>query len=296
MSILKKGDTIGFAATSSGLEGRDPTPAINYFENVLNLKVKQAPNLSKAYRYMAGTDEERAQALLEMYQDKEIKAIFTIRGAGGSSRMLSLLNYDLINQNPKPLFGLSDVTSVQNAIIAKTNNACFTGFLPLYNISDSGINEEMAHHLKATLFEDKHFIQSGEAVIEGETEGNIIGGCLRSFLYLAGTKYMPDFKDKILLLEDKGEKTFNVDLMFNQLKQQKNFDKLKGIILGQFTNCPIVDDFDGTIEDDINDFIKDLRIPVIKNFNYGHIQNSHIIPLGLPVKLRATNYVCSLTW
>ena len=107
---------------------------------------------------------------------------------------------------------------------------------------------------------------------------------------------MPDFKDKILLLEDKGEKTFNVDLMFNQLKQQKNFDKLKGIILGQFTNCPIVDDFDGTIEDDINDFIKDLRIPVIKNFNYGHIQNSHIIPLGLPVKLRATNYVCSLTW
>ena len=149
MSILQEGDFVGFAATSSGLEGRDPTPAINYFEKVLNLRVKLAPNLNKAYRYMAGTDEERAQALTRMYEDKEIKAIFTIRGAGGSFRMLSLLNYNIIKKNSKPLFGLSDVSSVQNAILSKTNNSCYTGFLPLYNINQGGINEEMATTLAA---------------------------------------------------------------------------------------------------------------------------------------------------
>ena len=296
MSILQKGDTIGFAATSSGLEGRNPEPAINYFEKVLNLKVKLAPNLNKAYRYMAGTDEERAQALTDMYNDKEIKAIFTIRGAGGSFRMLSLLDYNIVKNNPKPLFGLSDVSSVQNAILAKTDNSCYTGFLPLYNITQDGINEEMAQHLKVTLFSNTHHLQSGEAAIKGETEGKIVGGCLSSFLFLAGTKYLPDFKDKILLLEDKGEKTFNVDLMFSQIKQLKNFDKLRGLNLGQFTNCPIVDDFDGTIDDCIKDFIKELKIPVIKNFNYGHVQNSHIIPLGLSVKMRVTAKECSLTW
>lgn len=296
MSILQEGDFVGFAATSSGLEGRDPTPAINYFEKVLNLRVKLAPNLNKAYRYMAGTDEERAQALTRMYEDKEIKAIFTIRGAGGSFRMLSLLNYNIIKKNSKPLFGLSDVSSVQNAILSKTNNSCYTGFLPLYNINQGGINEEMAEHLKKTLFSNTHYLQSGISVIEGEAEGKIIGGCLSSFLYLAGTKYLPDFKDKILLLEDKGEKTFNVDLKFSQIKQLKNFNKLKGIILGQFTNCPIIDDFDGTIDDCIDDFVKELKIPVIKNFNYGHIQNSHIIPLGINAKMAATKKGCFLTW
>lgn len=296
MSLLQKGDTIGFAATSSGLEGRNPEPAINYFEKVLKLKVKLAPNLNKAYRYMAGTDEERAQALTDMYNDKEIKAIFTIRGAGGSLRMLSLLDYNSVKNNPKPLFGLSDVSSVQNAILSQTNNTCYTGFLPLYNINQEGINEEMAQHLDTVLFSDTHHLQSGEAVIKGEAEGKIIGGCLSSFLFLAGTKFLPDFKDKILLLEDKGEKTFNVDLMFSQIKQLKNFDKLKGIVLGQFTNCPLVDDFDGTIDDCINDFVKELKIPVIKNFKYGHIQNSHIIPLGLPAKIKATSQKCTLTW
>ncbi len=295
MSLLQKGDIIGFAATSSGLEGKDLFPALNYFEKVLNLRVKLAPNLNHAYRYMAGTDEERAQALTSMYKDKDIKAIFTIRGAGGSLRMLSLLDYDVIKKNPKPLFGLSDVSCVQNAILSQTENSCYTGFLPLYNINNE-INAEMAQHLDTTLFSTSHKIISGEASIEGEAEGEIIGGCLRSFLFLAGTKYMPDFKDKILLLEDKGEKTFNVDLMFAQIKQLKNFDKLRGIILGQFTNCPIIDSFDGTIDDCIKDFIEDLRIPVIKNFTYGHIQNSHIIPLGTTVKISASATSCTLTW
>ena len=210
--------------------------------------------------------------------------------------MLSLLDYNIIKKNSKPLFGLSDVSSVQNAILAKTNNSCYTGFLPLYNINQDGINKEMAEHLKKTLFSDTNHLQSGTSVIEGETKGKIIGGCLSSFLYLAGTQYLPDFKDKILLLEDKGEKTFNVDLKFSQIKQLKNFDKLKGIILGQFTNCPVIDDFDGTIDDCIDDFVKELKIPVIKNFDYGHIQNSHLIPLGIPIKMRATQKECTLIW
>lgn len=102
MSLLQPGDTVGFVATSSGLEGRDIAPAVNYFEQKLHLKVKLAPNLSYAYRYMAGTDAERGKCLTEMYRNPEVKALFAIRGAGGSSRMLNFLDYDIIARHSKP--------------------------------------------------------------------------------------------------------------------------------------------------------------------------------------------------
>ena len=296
MSLLKKGDTIGFVATSSGLENKNLTIAINYFEKELKLKVKLAPNLRHNYRYMAGSDAERAEALMNMYKDKDVKAIFSIRGGAGASRMLPLLDYNVIKKNPKPLFGLSDVTTVQNAILARTSVTCYTGFLPLFNFKSNKINSEMAENIKNVLFSPKHKITSGQAVVCGQTEGEIIGGCLTSFLYLAGSKYMPDFKDKILLLEDIGEKTYKIDLMLNQLKQQKNFAKLKGIILGKFTDCIIADKIDGDVEDCIKDFVSELNIPIIKNFGYGHIQNGCVLPLGIKTKLKTSTKECSLTW
>ncbi len=296
MSLLQKGDTVGFVATSSGLEGRDIAPAIQYFENQLGLKVRLAPNLNKAYRYMAGTDVERAAALVAMYQDPEIKALFSIRGAGGSARMLDYLDYSLIAKNPKPLFGLSDVTTVQNAVVAKTGVPAYTGFLPVYDVRNNTVDPALATALCQILFEDEHQIVSGTSLISGTAEGSLIGGCLSSFLYLAGTTYMPDLAGKILLIEDTDEKTYKIDLMLNQLKQQKNFDKLKGIIIGHFSECIVIDEFDGDIDACIKDFTAGLHIPVITDFAYGHFPSRHIVPLGIKARMAATPNKCTLNW
>ena len=296
MSLLNIGDTVGFIAPSAGLENNDIQPSLEYFEKELGLKVKLAPNLSSSYRYMAGTDSERATTVMNMYMDKDIKALFTIKGCAGSSRILNHLDFSTIAQNPKPIFGLSDATCLQNAIIGQTPNSAYTGFLPLYNIKKLPINPDMNKNLKDILFADTHQIISGKSLINGKTEGKIIGGCLTPLMYLSGTSYMPDLANKILLLEDVKEKTYKIDLVFNQLKQHPHFDKLKGIIFGQFLNCIVVDDFDGDINVCINDFIKDLTIPVITDFQYGHIQDSQIIPLGIDVTLSASADSCSISW
>ena len=206
MSLLQPGDTVGFVATSSGLEDRNIAPAVNYFEQKLHLKVKQAPNLSYAYRYMAGTDAERGKCLTEMYRDPEVKALFAIRGAGGSSRMLNFLDYDIIARHSKPLFGLSDVTAVQNALIARASTPAYTGFLPVYDIKDDSLNPKLETSLKDVLFAPVHHLKSGTSLYPGKAEGQIVGGCLTSFLYLAGTGYMPDLAGKVLLIEDTDEK------------------------------------------------------------------------------------------
>jgi len=295
MALLHPGDTVGFIAPSCGLNNKDLTPAINYFK-LHNLNVVLADNLNSQYRYMGGTDQERALAINKMYQDKSIKALFCIRGGAGSSRMLQYLDYKLIKNNPKPIIGLSDSTAIQNALITKSNITSFTGFLPLYDFQNGSIDSLTSSSLLSALFEDTHTIISGTSLIKGNTTGQLIGGCLSVFLQLCGTPYFPSLKDKILLIEDIDEKTYRIDLMLNQLKQQKDFSSLKGIIIGNFTDSIIVDKEDGTIEDCIKDFVKDLKIPVITNFQYGHIPSRYVLPLGATINLKSTTSQCSINW
>lgn len=295
MSLLHKEDTIGIIAPSAGLQNKELTSVLTYFEK-LKLNVKLAQNLNYEYRYMAGTDTERADAINNMFANKNIKALFCLRGGAGSTRILDLLDYSLIKDNPKPIIGLSDSTALQNALISKTENPALSGFLPLYDFNNKNINSLTDNSLQNALFADTHTICSGLCHNAGTTTGTIIGGCLSVLCYLCGTSYFPNLADKILLLEDIGEKTYKIDLMLNQLKQQKNFHKLKGIIFGQFTDCPIASPEDGNITNCIKDFISGLNIPIITDFAYGHIPSRHIIPLGIPVKLTSDKTICSISW
>ena len=295
MAILKSGDKIGFIAPSCCLKDKDLSSSINYF-NSLGLEVVLADDIYSDYRYMGGTDKKRATDINTMFENQEIKAIFCVRGGAGALRLLPYLDYELISKSKKPIFGLSDSTVLQNALITKTKNPSYTGFLPLYDIKENGINKTLDTSLKSILFNDKHNITSGCCQNQGSTSGIIIGGCLSVLLSLCGTPYFPDLKDKIILIEDDDEKTYRIDLMLNQLKLQKNFDKIKGIIFGSFTNSKIIDTEDGTVDDCIADFTKDLNIPIIKNFEYGHIPSRYIIPLGINVELISSTSKCSISW
>lgn len=295
MSFLNQNDTIGIIAPSAGLQDKDLTATLNYFQKI-GLKVKLAPNLNSQYRYMAGTDQERADSINQMFADKDVKALFCIRGGAGSTRILDRLNYELIKENPKPIIGLSDSTALQNALFTKTKTPSLTGFLPLYDFNNKDIDPLVSSSLEDALFTDKHTIYAGSGHIAGTAEGTLIGGCLSVLCYLCGTPYFPDLKDKILLLEDIGEKTYKIDLMLNQLKQQKNFHKLKGLIFGKFTDCLVSSPEDGNIEDCIKDFTIGLNIPVITNFDYGHTSSRYVLPLGIPVNLAAKKNTCTLSW
>lgn len=295
MAILKKGDLVGFIAPSCGQQNQDLTPSIKYL-NSLGLKVILSPSLNEEYRYMGGSDITRADSINQMYQDPSVKALFCIRGGAGSSRMLKYLDYELIKNNPKPVIGLSDSTALQNAIFTQTEQPSFTGFLPIYDFKEKNIDPLVASSLENALFEDTHKIISGTPIKNGTAKGKIIGGCLSVFLQLCGTPYFPSFANKILLIEDIDEKTYKIDLMLNQLKNQKDFDLLKGIIIGNFTDSIITSPEDGTVEDCIKDFTKDLHIPVISNFQYGHIPSRHIIPLGIDVSLISSDKECSISW
>lgn len=287
MFQLKKGDKVGIASPAGFLNGiKDIAPAIKYLEN-LGLKPILGKHALDKYFYMAGKDVDRAADLNAFFADPNIKAIFTTAGGCGSQRVLPYLDFAMIKKNAKPVFGLSDNTTLQNALLAKAQCPSFTGFSLKYDFKSGALSAFTEKSLLEVFSGKKQKIVSGETLAAGQAQGILIGGCFSTFRNLFGTVYMPSLKNKILLLEDVGEKTHKIGVMLTQLSQQKDFDKLSGIIFGKFVNCEPFEAQDGSTDDALKEFAQNLKIPVLKNFQYGHIADRFVLPLGKKVKLDA---------
>ena len=181
-----------------------------------------------------GTGSERAAELMKLYTDPEITAIFDISGGDMSNELLPYLDFEVIRSSEKKFYGYSDLTTILNAIYAKAGKEAV-----LYQIRNLLYRhgEDQRYNFINTLQKngndlydlDYHFIQ-GTAM-----EGVMIGGNIRCFLKLAGTEYMPDLHDKILLLEALNTGIPQLITFLSQLKQLHAFEQVNGILLGTFT-------------------------------------------------------------
>jgi muramoyltetrapeptide carboxypeptidase len=235
-----------------------------------------------------------------MFKKKYINAVMCVRGGYGSPRLLDKIEYKLIKDNPKIFIGYSDITALQMAILSKTGLVTFAGPMLAIDFADeiSGFTEEMFWAMitsnkklgKITQPDDEKIF----TLVKGSAKGRIAGGNLSLLSSLAGTNYLPDFKDKILLLEEIGELPYRIDRMLNQLRLAKVFKEINGVILGSFVDCNETDPFKKTLTlgEVISDYLGKLKIPVVYNLKHGHIKDSLTIPIGITAKLNASrNYL-----
>lgn len=293
MLNLKKGDHIGIIAPSNYFERKEIDLGISYLKS-LGFEVVLGKHILKKYRWMAGTEIERAEDINNFYKDKSIKALFCACGGSGSQKILEYIDYDSISKNPKPIFGFSDNTAIQLGVYAKTGQISYTGFDLKYDFRKGQISETVAKSFEDTVSAKKQTISSGETVVGGKTEGVLIGGCLSLIKNLIGTEFFPNIENSILLIEDVEEKTYKLDLMLDQLRKTKGFSKVKGIIFGEFADCITDKPQEGSVDDVISYFVENLNIPIIKNFKYGHIADRYILPIGANIELDADNCIINL--
>ena len=287
MFKLKKGDKVGIVSPSSFITNKEWVEKGTKYLKSLGLVPVFGKHVYGKYRFMSGTAEQRANELKTFYKDPEIKAIFASAGGGGSLYVLDKLDFDIIKKNPKPLIGFSDTTALQNGIYSRVGNVNPTGFTLHYDFRDGQIDKSVDRSLMAVLFGKELVAKGGKTIRKGMAEGRLVGGCLSVLCYLCGTKYFPDLKDAILILEDVSEKTYRIALLLQQIKMQPNFDKVKGIVFGKFTDSTVFIPEDGTPDEVIDYFCKDLKIPVIKDFPYSHEKSRYVLPLGAKVRLDA---------
>ncbi|MCH7400895.1 LD-carboxypeptidase [Belliella kenyensis] len=295
---LHKGDQIGLISPSAATSDRIQFMFAQEALEALGFKVKLGKNLKNRHGHLAGTDEERADDLNEMFADRDVRGIVCIRGGSGASRILPLIDYELIKKNPKPLLGYSDITAIHNALQAKAGLISFhgpngTGSWNSFNVKQF---EEMFFNKSLITFENENQ-KSDDLVIKGNrtigiypgvVEGKILGGNLTVLTALSGTPYLPDFADAILFLEDIGEDPYKIDRMMSTLKLNGTLDKIRGFVFGQCTDCTPSSGYGSlTLDDILDDYILPLKIPAYKGAMIGHIPKQFIIPIGAKVKLDA---------
>jgi len=304
--MLKEGDTIGLIAPGSPFSDKEPyQKAIENIES-LGFKVKLGKNLYSKYGYLAGRDEERLADLHTMFADDEVAGIWCIRGGYGTSRLLPGIDYKLIKNNPKALIGFSDITALLQAIYQKTGLVGFHGPVAAFDFTEYTIESFkkvlMSNSLpiigQSILNDELGQRESSYArkvINPGIMAGQIAGGNLSLIAALSGTNYEWDVKDKILLIEDVGEKPYRVDRMLTQLLQNQDLNKAAGILLGVFNNCEAKEkDASLKLMETLEDRLRQLNIPVAYGFSFGHIENQCTLPIGIKARFDTDKFELQL--
>ena len=300
---LKKGSLIGVISPASSPDDLSTVESgVNYLEK-LGYRVEVGKNVGLNHGYLAGTDQERLEDFHYMLRKKDVKAIFCVRGGYGTPRLLDKIDYSLIRKNPKILVGYSDITALQMAIIKRTGLVTFAGPMVSTDFHNnvSPFTEEMFWRL---LTSNKKFGNvkqpDNEKIFElhkGHAKGRILGGNLSVFTSLAGTQFMPELKEKILLLEEIGELPYRIDRLLNQLRLNKVFAQIKGVILGSFIDCNEHDPMKKTLSlgEVISEYLEGTKMPVVYNFKHGHIRNNITVPLGIMARLNTSKGIIEYT-
>ena len=297
---LKFGDTIGFIAPSGAMrEAGSVERAVEEAER-MGFKVKLGESAGKKYGYLSGFDEVRARDINAMFADDEVDAIICLRGGYGAMRILDQLDYDLIAKHPKIFMGFSDITALHIALLNKCDMATFHGPMgvnwcnkPLDDFSRESMyralmNAEPAGELSNPPEYTKQTVNSGIA------EGQLVGGNLTLIAGSLGTPWEIDTKDRIIFIEEVGERTYCVDRLLTQMRLAGKFDECAGVVFGDFSDCPIeYPEFGLTLDEIIRDVVAPCGKPIFTGLRCGHCSPKLTLPLGVQCRIDADQ--CTLT-
>ena len=194
---------------------------------------------------------------------------------------MEYLDYDAIKENYKPFFGYSDLTTVLNALVSKTDKINY-----LYQLLNIIENEEIRTRFENTFLKKKNSLfDVNWRFLQGiKIEGEIVGGNIRCFLKLAGTEYFPKVENKVLFIEGLGTSIEGLLTHLSQLKQLGVFDKISGLLIGTFTK--IEKEFS---VDEIFEIVKSyvpFSLPIAKTQEVGHAKDSKALKLGEKINIK----------
>lgn len=285
--MLNIGSCIGIVAPAAACADFDYTSGIELLQK-WGYKTKISKTLKVNEGYLAGSDELRASELNKFFADDEVDAILCFGGGYGCTRILDLLDYDLIRNNPKLLIGFSDITALHTAI--GQNSRLVTIHGPMlktlsrkptqYTIASFCRGLRMSVPLGAFLLPKKHKL---EAMYPGRAFGKLVGGNLSVIAALCGTPYELKGENSILFLEDVGEDAYAIDRMLRQLWQNGLLKDIKGLIFGDFTHCQPnkQEKYEFTIKEVLQQYANLVKVPTIFNFPAGHERTNAFLPLGV---------------
>lgn len=284
---LRPGDTIGIVAPASNVNQAELESGCEalrragyrpfYFDSILERDL-----------YFAGSAQRRARELEEMFERDDIRAIVCARGGYGANYLLKDLDLARIAANPKIFVGYSDITSLLTYITDVSGLVTFHGPMAAKDWAhEDGVNfSAWQSALTAATPWEVPLNDKVTALVEGEAEGILYGGCLSILIASLGTPYAIRTEGTILFLEDVAAKPYQIDRMLMQLKLAGQLDSVRGIVFGEMLDCVQTANQGYTLQEVITRIVGDLKVPVAYGVRSGHVSSGNItLPFGVRAKL-----------
>jgi muramoyltetrapeptide carboxypeptidase len=249
-------------------------------------KVMLCGEIDRFRRFQQREDERRAENLMRIWLNPEVKAIVAATGGYGAARILPYLDPDVFRRNPKSFVGYSDITALHLWLMRRAQLRVFHG--PTLDDLFPGGTDPTVLSLLSALTTSRPQMDLGRdvarAVRPGKAIGRLTGGNLSLVQQSIGTPYEIDTKDAILFLEETRDPMSVADERLLHLRAAGLLRHVRGIVFGQLS-------LDRSEEDEFEDFlldlVSDLDVPILMDFPAGHEVPNLTLPLGTEVELIA---------
>ena len=284
-AAIVKGDTIGVVSPSYAPKLGWLQRGVRALERA-GFTVLLDPEIERLPRFTRAEDERRAESLMGMWLNPQVKAIIASTGGYGAVRLLPHLEPAIFMNNPKALVGYSDITALHLWLMRRANLRSFHG-PTVDDLIPSMRDPTMASLITALTTPcpaTKLGRELSRAVVPGRATGRLVGGNFSLVQQTIGTSYQVDMDGAILFIEETRDPMSVVDERLVHLRAAGLLEKVSGIVFGQLS-------LDRSEEDEFEDFlldlIADLDVPVLMDFPAGHENPNLTIPFGTEVELVA---------
>jgi len=276
----------------------------------LGFSVSLGTHVNEANTFNSATIESRVHDFEEAFSDAGVDGILTVNGGFNSHELLERINWKIIKNNPKPLCGYSDITALNNALLAQADIISYSGphfstFAMKYHIEET-INyfiKCLCHDKPYNILPSKYWSddkwwedqenrtlipnQGWQVVNPGYAEGTIIGGNLSTLMLLRGTRFMPMPSECLLFIEEAGAvqfETFYRNLSSFSLMESSS--QIKAILIGRFQKASPIDRDLLKALPRLNPFFR--HMPIIAGVDIGHTYPLVTFPIGGKARIVAS--------
>ena len=297
---LPPGGTIGIAAPASAVDAERLAAGEARWRKA-GFRTLRRDDLLSRHRYLAGDDARRASELAELWADPRVDAIVCARGGYGCHRIMDRLDPRAARVAAKPLVGYSDITTL---LLWQRRCAGLVGLHgPMLERGDE-IGDDEFEALVAALTGSGRLplVRAGREGAGGAVEGPLVGGSLAMAAASLGTPWQIEARGAILLLEDVGERPYQIDRLLQQLRCAGVTDGVAGVGLGHFERCDEPERSEGdkrargraegepaeaaiTSEAVLREWLDELGVPWVAGLPFGHGAPNLAWPMGVRARL-----------
>jgi muramoyltetrapeptide carboxypeptidase len=192
-----------------------------------------------------------------------------------------------VREHPKPLLAHSDMTCMQTWLLDRLGLISFHGPMVAGDFSQpEGVDDAS---LLAALGGERWFVGEASglrALRPGKASGILYGGCLTLLAASLGTPYAPQTEGKLLFLEDRDVKPYQLDRLLRQLVLAGKFDGVKGIIFGEMLDCVAPGQQPGLLDEVILRVLDWFQGPIATGLRSGHVSRRNVtLAFGIEAEL-----------